>query len=141
MRDTGTPVPLRFDEVTEAPAEPGVYAWYHQIQLSSADVSQFKATVSSGSDEDRRSHAHSFFLEHVFGPYRETDYDVAMSGQLKPEYRGSLSHRPHLSESLLSLATNAPDSLDDVRSILARTVPFFASPIYIGLATGVIPTY
>ncbi len=130
-----TPIPLRFDEVSQAPNEPGVYAWYHQIQLNSGDIAKFRQRLQDRSVTERRELAGEFLMEHIFGPYREADYDVAIRGKLKPEYHGNVEHRPRLSESLFSAIADGGHALDELRGVLSRTVPFFASPIYIGLAS------
>lgn len=128
-------VPFRFDEVNEAPLEPGLYAWYHQIQISNADVQSLVSSLAGRDQALRMDLVRRFLFEHIFGPYREADYNVELTGKLKPEYRGTLPHQPKLSEHLLKLATEQPEELASLRMILQRVIPYFASPIYIGIAT------
>lgn len=128
------PEPYRFDEVHLAPASPGLYAWYHQFQLSGADIRAFGAALSHKPTEERRETTERFLMEHVFGTYRETDYEVEVTGKLKPEYKGRVAHRPRMSDALVKVATETPDELAQVAELLHRSVPYFASPIYIGVA-------
>lgn len=127
--------PYRFDQVDQAPNAPGLYAWYHQIQLSTADVETLAVSLRDLDAIQRAAMAREFLTEHIFGPYQEADYDVELSGKLKPEYRGRLGHRPRLSDLLVRLVADQPLELLKLKTILRGTIPFFASPIYIGVAT------
>lgn len=128
------PQPYRFDEVHTAPDETGIYAWYHQFQLSNADIGRFIESLALRPPDGRRELAEGFLFEHVFGPYRESDYDVEVTGKLKPEYRGTIEHQPRLSDHLLRIAVDTPSDLSSIAELLQRSVPYFASPIYIGVA-------
>jgi hypothetical protein len=126
---------LRFNEVDLAPGRPGLYAWYHQVRLATPDIEALEAELHASSPEVRRQKVEAFFLEQVFGPLRETDYSVSVSGKLKPEYGGTVSHRPRLSDHLVTLAGEQSGGLRYLRDVLTRSVPLFASPVYIGLAS------
>lgn len=130
----GGPEPYRFDEVHNAPDVTGLYAWYHQFQLSNADIRSFADEIALQSPEAKRETAVGFILEHVFGPYKETRYDVEVTGKLKPPYRGTIEHQPRLSDGLVRLAAETPSDLSCIAELLQRSVPYFASPIYIGVA-------
>lgn len=130
------PQPYRFDEVNQTPNKPGLYAWYHQIQISTADIQAFAATLGEHEDSAERSEiARQFLLEHIFGSYQEADYSVELAGRLKPEYYGRVTHRPRVSDLLVKLLTEEPSELTTLKTVLHRTIPYFASPIYIGVAT------
>lgn len=134
MAPPQAPRPFRFDEVHLTPASPGLYAWYHQYQLSGADIRGLANNLALSPGEERRVIAEHFLMEYVFGTYRETDYEVELKGKLKPEYRGQVAHQPRISEALLTAVTEAPEVLTQVAEMLHRSVPYFASPIYIGVA-------
>lgn len=129
------PKPFRFDEVGHAPNEPGLYAWYHQLQISTADIQALIASLAGRDPDARAEAAREFLVEHIFRPYQEVDYDVALSGRLKPEYRGRVAHRPRLSDLLVKLIAEQPNELGKLKLVLQGIIPYFASPIYIGVAT------
>jgi hypothetical protein len=132
---TRTPSAFRFDDVDSAPARPGLYAWYHQLSISSADIEAIVEQLTTARPELQHEIVSSFLLEQIFRPYQEADYDVELKGRLKPEYRGRVTHQPKISELLRSAIIESPQSLHVLKDVLAGIVPFFASPIYIGVAT------
>lgn len=126
-------VPLRFDEVHRAPAKPGIYAWYHRLQLADADLKNLTQAVESA--EDPAVEAKQFVERFIFGPLAEAPYNVKISGGLKPTYRGKVGHiPPGVSETLIQILTGSPEETQVLKGALLRAVPFFASPIYIGMA-------
>lgn len=124
-----------FGEVSSAPAKPGLYAWYHRPEISHADIKKFIATIAGCDDEQLRVSAVRQFLDkHLFGPLRESDYKVSISGQLKPRYGGRIPHLPSISGSLVARLAAEPSRLWNLDRILRASTPYFASPIYIGVA-------
>jgi hypothetical protein len=133
MAERIMPTPYRFDEVGSVPAQPGLYAWYHQFTLSRADVNMLAVDLQQGK-ANAPLIAEQFLRDHFFGPYQEASYRVEMRGPLKPEYSGEVAHKLRLSELVLNQATKSPQSLNDIGDLLSRSAPFFSSPIYIGVA-------
>lgn len=128
-------MPLSFDDVARAPRQPGIYAWYHRTEISHADITNHLTLISTMDDEAQRFEETRRFLEaQIFAPLRETDYDVSISGKLKPRYEGQLSHRPSISKSLVKRFAEDPSRLTNLDQILRASTPLFASPIYIGVA-------
>lgn len=121
---------LRFHEVEEAPAGPGVYAWYCHFRIADRDVEDLLASLPTVQDRD--SAVRAFLAAHLFGPFRETPYSVRMTGPLKPQYQGEIAHAEPISPALVSRIAATPARLRTLSGVLACAVPWFASPIYIG---------
>lgn len=139
MSSQAHPSALRFDEIVRAPPRPGLYAWYHRPTISTGDVDDLRRRMAQ-SPADSAKAAEDFLREHVLGPYREAPYRVEIKGQLKPEYEGEVDHKLRLSDTVLNLARNKPEHLADLGEVLTRSIPYFSSPIYIGIATTSLKT-
>ncbi len=126
---------FRFDEVDQSPDRPGIYAWYHEVRITSAEVDRFVERVQSLSPDDRREHVESYLRQRVFEPYKESPYAVDLKGALKPAYGGKIAHQPHISEATIDALVESPQGIREIRDLLHRMVPVFSSPIYIGVAT------
>jgi hypothetical protein len=128
--------PLRVDEVDLAPNGPGLYAWYHHIELNDTDIEECELRLSSeGNGSTRHDVLDTFLREHVFHPYKETNYTVEVSGKLKPRYAGSVAHVPRLGDDFLELLSAVPGRLGKLKRVMRAAVPLFASPVYVGVAT------
>jgi hypothetical protein len=126
---------LGFDEVHQAPALAGLYAWYYRINLSESDIQRCIQTVEAApAIDDKRRCLEAFLTTFVFAFCRERPYSLVATGPLKPTYKGSLNHELHLSASMLDKLAANPHGLHDLKATLLKAVPCFASPIYIGLA-------
>jgi hypothetical protein len=128
------PEQLSFHELEQAPPRPGVYSWYHRLELSDHDIAVCIETVKTGTASDRAMIVRDFFETHVFNYYREAPYDVRVTAPLKPTYEGSLKHMREMSESLIERIVERPERLKSIKPLLSASVPTFASPIYIGVA-------
>lgn len=126
---------FRFDELAQAPDRPGIYAWYHEVRLSQADVDQFVQKASALEGEARAAAVEAYLRGRVFEPYRESPYQIAVRGGLKPEYGGHINHQPRVSKGTVETLSERPEGILEIRDLLRRMVPVFASPIYIGVAT------
>ena len=126
----------RYSEIAGAPNAPGVYSWYYRIELTDKDIAacirEVEQEISEGA---RETIVRTFLHTHLFRYYKEEPYMVALTGRLKPTYEGSIDHRTDISLSLVQRLSRAPANLFDLKKALMLTVPFFASPIYIGVAT------
>lgn len=126
---------FRFDEIAQAPDRPGIYAWYHQVRLSKADVDDFIQRAAAVDGEARAARVESYLRDRVFEPYRESPYQIALRGGLKPEYGGHVAHQPRVSRGTVETLAARPEGMREVSALLTKMVPVFASPIYIGVAT------
>jgi len=126
----------RLHELELVPDRPGVYSWYYAQELSDRDIEAGIRDVEGASDEDNREAMIRSFLErHLFRYYGETPYEVSLSGALKPRYTGRVDHQSSVSSSLVRRLSENPERLRGLKQILRTSVPHFASPIYIGVAT------
>lgn len=123
-----------FHEASTAPAESGVYAWYYRYSITRADIERLKASLESSPKEEHHSLVRSFLLKTLFEPLSETPYNVRVSGPLKPTYQGTVPHCAPISSQLIEQLAADPDQFFVLSALLARSVPMFASPIYIGSA-------
>lgn len=126
----------RFNEVANVPDVPGVYSWYYRIELTDRDIAVCIADVEAAPDVASREEVIRTFLDRrLFRYYKEEPYRVDLTGPLKPRYAGFIDHIPEISSSLCQRVAEQPQRLNDLKTALIHTVPRFASPIYIGMAT------
>lgn len=122
-------------ELNEAPTSSGIYAWYYQIKLTDKDIASCIAEAKQAESEAERCQTVRDFLEQrLFQYYREAPYDVKISGQMKAAYEGSVNHVLPISIDLVKRISENPDRINSLKKLLYEAVPFFASPIYIGVA-------
>ncbi|MBA4026704.1 MAG: hypothetical protein C0473_00530 [Cyanobacteria bacterium DS3.002] len=124
----------RLRELSEVPSTAGVYAWYYQIELSDHDILQCTNSLQAAPLNEREGILRDFLHEKLFQFYLEAPYTVEMSGQMKPNFCGTAFHRPRISDDLVTRLCEQPERLSQLKGLLCSTVPFFASPIYIGVA-------
>ncbi len=134
MAQRDWPPCYRFDEVDRAPSSPGLYAWYYQVAIDVATIDILAEEFATQPLTTRKDRVEAFLREQVFKPYIEAPYDVRISGKLKPEYEGRISHKHDLSTKAVDHFADQPRALLELRDLLLRSVPVFASPIYIGVA-------
>lgn len=128
---------LNWSELELAPETPGVYAWYSRVVISKADIDSIVKRVEEArlsSDAKARKEVEDALDRFIFGPYRETPYQVAMRGQLKPKFSGEVFHEPSRSESLVSRLAANPQRFRAISEILRVAAPWFTAPLYIGMA-------
>ena len=126
---------LRLYELMQAPELPGVYAWYYRIELSDKDISDCVAACDAATSDEERCGIVRLFLERrLFSYYREQPYMAVLTGPLKPTYTGLLENQMPISESLVERVAAKPERLRALKDLLQQSIPFFASPIYIGVA-------
>lgn len=129
---------LSWSEIDQAPDSPGVYAWYSKLVISKADVEAVITRVNSARQQQEISRARTEIenaLERfIFGPYRETPYQVSLRGQLKPRYSGEIVHEPAKSDSLVERLTAEPERFRVIADVLKTVAPSFTAPLYIGMA-------
>jgi hypothetical protein len=125
----------RFDNVHQAPKKPGFYAWYYRFEVSDADIARVKQDLEAITDTGQRKEAMGSFLKtFIFKHFRETNYRVELKGKLKPLYSGEIEYSYPLGDKLLKRLADQPDLLDFLKWSLSSSLPYFASPLYIGLS-------
>ncbi len=125
-------------EISDAPAKPGVYAWYYTPEITAFDLESVTSAVetlkAAGEVETAKDAIRSFLEQSVFSYFRERPYSAQLKGALKPRYEGVIEHIPTLSGTLLERIIEEPTRLATIRDVLESSAPEFASPIYIGMS-------
>jgi hypothetical protein len=93
-----------------------------------------KAVSDAPTDELRAEVVRDFLERRLFKYYRETPYDVFLSGKMKPSYQGTAENVMGISDTLVARLAAQPQRLEGLKALLRASVPYFASPIYIGVA-------
>lgn len=128
---------LTWAEIDLAPETPGVYAWYSRLVISKADIEDIVKRVQIArkeSDAKARIEVEEALDRFIFSPYRETPYQVALRGQLKPKFSGEVLHEPSKSDSLIARLASNPERFRTVSEVLKTAAPWFTAPLYIGMA-------
>ncbi len=128
---------LTWSEIDLAPETPGVYAWYSRLVISKADIDVVIKRITEArlsGDVQARAEVEDALDRFIFSPYRETPYQVALRGQLKPKFSGEVAHEPSKSESLVGRLASNPERFRAVAEILKGAAPWFTAPLYIGMA-------
>lgn len=123
---------------------PGIYAWYCSPYISdelSGKLEKFieksaEEKSTTFSEEDRKM-AKSVFKEYL-APFERDDYTVKLEGKLMAKYEGTIQHKfvtnNDTLDKFLSCVSNSK-SLDIIKkSVESKSIPVFASPVYIGMA-------
>lgn len=128
---------LTWSEIDLAPETPGVYAWYSRLVISKADIDAVINRVREARQQGElqaRAEVEEALDQFIFSPYRETPYQVALRGQLKPKFSGEVTHEPSRSESLVGRLASNPERFRTVSEVLKTAAPWFTAPLYIGMA-------
>lgn len=130
------PEAISWVDLSTVPESAGVYAWYASLAISAADLLAFETRVhdiklSGGSP---LAFIDSQLDALIFRRYREDNYEVSITGPLKPEYVGSAVHKPPISASLVSRLAEDPSRLREIADAMRSAAPYFTAPLYIGMA-------
>lgn len=128
---------LTWSEIDLAPETLGVYAWYSRLVISKADINNIVKRVQIAqqeSDVRARAEVEDALDRFIFSPYRETPYQVALRGQLKPKFSGAVIHEPSKSDSLIERLASSPERFHTIAEVLKSAAPWFTAPLYIGMA-------
>jgi hypothetical protein len=128
---------LTWAQIDLAPEVPGIYAWYSRLQISKADIEAVIKRIESAKllgENHARAEVESALDRFIFNPYRETPYQVALRGQLKPKFSGEVLHEPTRSDSLIGRLAQNPERFRAIADILKGAAPWFTAPLYIGMA-------
>ena len=129
---------LSWSEIDLAPATQGIYAWYSRLVISRADIDLVIKRINEAkliSDAQARDEVEDALDRFIFTPYRESPYQVALRGQLKPKFCGEVVHEPSKSDSLIARLASNPERFRAITEILKTVAPSFTAPLYIGMAT------
>jgi hypothetical protein len=122
----------------EAPAAPGIYAWYYEPLIGDFDIDHTiaatKERLAEGDQVGAQREIETLLIERVLSHFRHDSFDIVLSGPLKPRHAGLAEHVQRVSPSLLKRLVENPDRLKALRDLIARSAPYFSSPLYIGTA-------
>ena len=124
-------------DIVNAPALPGVYAWYYSPEITDYDLEQTIAQLKACRDIDRpaaQALVRTTLDNRIFKHFREDPYQARIEGPLKPTYTGTLEHTFEVSSGLVQRIVEDPDRLRTIRDVLDMSAPMFASPLYMGMA-------
>lgn len=124
-------------DIVNAPALPGVYAWYYSPEITDYDLEQTITQLKACRDADRpgaEELVRKTLDNRVFKHFREDPYQALIEGPLKPTYTGTLEHTFRVSGGLVQRIVDDPDRLRTIRNVLDMSAPMFASPLYMGMA-------
>lgn len=128
----------QWQEISDIPKEPGVYAWYFSPEITDFDLSKTIQSLHSLKEERNfdlaKKTVQDFLSKNIFRYFEEDPYEALLNGSMKPKYQGKLHHIPTLSSSLIDRILEEPERLKSVKTVLANSAPYFASPLYIGMA-------
>lgn len=115
----------------------GVYAWYFSPEIPEYDIDFLVDSLErmmNSPTEQRHQLVRDFLDQHIFRFFLETPFRVELMGPLKPAYSGTASHKTAISQGLVERLAQDPSRFRTIKSVLLNTVPFLASPLYIGMA-------
>ncbi len=124
-------------DIVNAPALPGVYAWYYSPEITDYDLEQTITQLKACRETDRpaaEALVRTTLDSRVFKHFREDPYQALLEGPLKPTYKGTLEHTFSVSSGLVQRIVDDPDRLRTIRNVLDMSAPMFASPLYMGMA-------
>lgn len=124
-------------DIVNAPALPGVYAWYYSPEITDYDLEQTISRLIAYRDTDRvaaEELVRTTLDSRIFQHFREEAYRANIEGPLKPTYTGTLEHTFKVSAGLVGRIVDDPDRLRTIRDVLDMSAPNFASPLYMGMA-------
>lgn len=126
---------ILWSRISQAPTGPGIYAWYYNPEITDHDLEEIISEVEASDNARRTSDlVRSFLTKRLFDLFREDPYTAKISGPLKPKYLGNLDHEVSVSQTLIDRISENPSKLRGIRDILSQSAPFFANPLYIGMA-------
>ena len=127
---------LNWSEIKRAPQKPGIYAWYFRPQLADHDIKELINKINE--DPVNASDQIKIFLsDRLFKYFKQKPYEVQISGQLKPKYSGTIEHEQGISKELITRIIETPERLFDIRNLLEKSAPMFASPLYVGMSSNI----
>lgn len=128
---------LRLSEIDQAPESPGVYAWYTQIEISTADIQDIISRIHQAkyiSISNAMNEVDNLLHKYIFNHFQNVPYHVTISGLLKATYSGEIPHKISSSVSLIERIVDHPERFINIATMLRNMAPWFTSPLYIGMS-------
>ena len=120
----------------DIPEGPGIYAWYADLHLPEKDTNDLIGFLQKNEikKEIKYSVLLDFLNRKLLQPFKESQYNIKISGKLKPKYFGKIDHQQEFSDGLIEKIIEDPNRLKSLYKILKSIDTSFLSPIYIGMA-------
>jgi hypothetical protein len=115
--------------------KPGIYAWYYKPTISSQDIININCKLSNEITREQKIYqAKKFLQKYLLDFYKEDPYIAVISGNLKPKYKGHISHNDQVSDTFAENVVNQTIDLHKLKETLTSIDESFLSPIYIGVS-------
>jgi len=124
---------LDWSQLAKCPESPGVYAWYFRPELTDHDIENLISNLKKDESKSKKL-IEDFLNERIFKYFKQKQYQVEISGQLKARYQGKMEHIQEPSSGLIERVQENPQRLLTIRTLLERSTPLFASPLYVGMS-------
>jgi hypothetical protein len=123
--------PILWEAIGSASENPGVYAWYYRPRFTRFDRDALEKALGQ---ENSASEIERFLTRHLFRYFEEAPYEATMQGPLKPTYSGSLLQTRSVTSELCQRLADDDRRRQTLWDALELMVPYFAAPLYIGMA-------
>ena len=126
-----------WDNLHLAPNTPGIYAWYHKIDVEEKNLNQeFEEIQKSETRKEREDKIRAVIEKYLFSRYKHDDYTVEIRGKLVPEFTGKIRQKLEVKDSLIEKLAGEEkcSNLKDIFTIISCGVPAFSNPLYIGVS-------
>lgn len=110
---------------------PGVYAWYYRPRFTRFDRDALEGKLA---DDKSPSEIETFLTRHLFRYFQEMPYEVTIQAPLKPTYSGSIEQTRSITPELSQRLADSKDRREALWNSLELMIPYFAAPLYIGMA-------
>lgn len=125
-----------WSNIQSCPSSAGVYAWYYAPDITAFDIDKIVSEIIQLKSENNIQKisqlVEQFIVKRIYGYFRSEPYQVNLSGQLMPPFKGAVENELTVSPSLIERIIVDPKRLHKVRSYLVAAAPLFSSPLYIG---------
>ena len=128
----------QWHELNLVPERAGIYSWYYRIDLSNKDIDACIKKVENSEEEKKPNAIKDFLKKRIFDHYKESPYQVSLTGKLKPPYEGKVESQVEITEGLVARICEDPSRLHKLKEVLRTSIPIFASPIYIGVTKNLL---
>jgi hypothetical protein len=128
----GCSEPILWEAINSVSENPGVYAWYYRPRFTRFDRDALEKAL--GRNESPPGEIEKFLMRHLFRYFEETPYEATLQGPLKPTYSGSLLQIRSVTPELCQRLADDDRRREALWDALELMVPYFAAPLYIGMA-------
>lgn len=128
---TDHPGRIEWGAINSVPEGPGVYAWYYNPRFTRHDRLALETTLAS---DPSAQNIENFIAKHLFKYFEEAPYEVTIRGPLKAAYSGNVFEERSVTPELSQRLAEDADRRAILWNAIEMMVPFFAAPLYIGMA-------